>query len=652
MSGNDDAPSTTDLLSEALDVAFEDASGDDVLGELLEGDEDDADGLESAGGQIPDDVLQAAREDVIDFAEGLTTIDGRPVDYSGDFRYMREPLREVVDPESPRIHMWCFNRGGGKSENAKIPFGWVAITRIFQDVLYAVPRSDQLSDFMNLKVGRMFRNSRGEPPILMEMLDGPDVAVKRNKLKPYPEGSGSVLQGRSAWNDGRAIQGFHGHVGIADEIQNWTATALENLKEAIDSGMSRVLMIGTPDYEGTPYHKHWERSDQQEWFVDCPDCGRRQYISLDNIKLVDSNPKSWERVCLECESVLSLDYIIETGEWEPTHPNAPYRGYHWSQLTSPRHDLDEVMRAKESPNVPEQEFQNFKLARFHSGGAKPIPKSALYAVGDPDMKMRRSAIPGVAHFAGIDWGGGENADTVVVVGHVRERDNSGWPVDVVVDLVERIEYERRPEELRKVANILERFGIGERGRSVADQGYGSAHIDSLQNGDSRIDSIPEHGFGSAVLGHHFGSVGQDQRRWDYLKQERWTVHAYQPPWANRFIDLFPSVDGYDDVDHAELVDYDVGRTREKHITVPMADRDEDDGFTMDRVDYWSDHLTSVKREFTESEKSGKKREYFTTFSDGQRDDGFYAGVYMLTAMVLGSTSASAGGSFSYGGRAG
>lgn len=647
MSGTDDA-STADLLSDALDVAFEDHSGDDVLGDLLDGDEDDS----VSQNQIPDDVLERAREDVIAFAEELTTIDGRPVDFSGEYRYMKEPLRAVADPETPRIHMWTMNRGGGKSENAKIPFAWVAITRILQDVLYAVPRSDQLSDFMNLKVGRMFRNSRGEPPILMEMLDSPKIAVKRNQLAPYPEGSGSVIQGRSAWNDGRALQGFHGNFGIADEIQNWTATALENLKEAIDGGMARVLLIGTPDYEGTPYHKHYERSDQREWFVDCPDCGRSQHITLENIALVDTNPKSWERVCIDCSTQLDLDYIIRTGRWESTNPGAPYRSYHWSQLTSPRHDLDEVMRAKNSPNVPEQEFQNFKLARFHSGGSKPIPKSAIYAVGDPDWAMRLNGIPGVAHYAGIDWGGGENADTVVVIGHARERQSDGFPTDAVVDRVERIEYDRRQEELRQVADLLDAFNIGERGRAVADQGFGSAHIDSLQNGDDRIDSIPDHGFGSAVLGHHFGSVGQDQRRWDYLKQERWTLHAYQPPWANRFIDLFPNVSGYDDLSHADLVDYDVSRSNDQHITIPMADRDEDDGFTQDRVDFWESHLTSVKREFTEAEKSGKKREYFTTFSDNQRDDGFYAGVYWLTAMVLGSTSASAGGSFSYGGRAG
>lgn len=645
MSGTDDSRSTEELVSEVLGMAVDDSDdGDDVFDQLLQGD----DGEETSSNMIPDDVLERARDDVVDFSENLTTIDGQPADYSGKYRYLREPMREVVNPDSPRLHMWVMARGSGKSETAVRPLGYVAATKPLQDVMYAVPRSDQLSDFMNLKLGRMFRQSRGAPdaPILMEMLDGHDIAVKRNQFKPYPNGSGSVVQGRSAWNDGRAIQGFHGTTGVADEVQNWTATALENLKEAIDGGMARVLFLGTPDFEGTPYHSHFERSDQRNWFVDCPACSTSQRITLENVELVDRDPKSWERVCISCGETLEKSYILETGRWESTNPGAPYRSYRWTQLTSPRHDLDAVMRAKESPNVPEQEFQNFKLARFFSGGAKPIPKSAIYAVAEPELSMRRQAIGDVTYYVGVDWGGGENADCFVVVGHVLERDSSGYPVDVAIDLAERIDFDRRPEDLAQVADILAAFNIGERGRAVADQGFGTSHVASLQDGDERFDSIPKYGFGSSVMGHQFGSVSQDQRRWDFLKQERWTIHAYQPPWANRFIELFPSVEGYDDVDHADEVDYDLSRTKSAGITIPYAD----DSFTQERVEYWTDHLTSIKRDFRETEKSGKKREYFTTFSDGQKDDGFYAGVYMLTAMVLGPTSNAS--SSSVGGRAG
>ena len=45
--------------------------------------------------------FRQAGDDIIRWCEDLTTIDGDPMDYSGGFRFWKEPMRAVVDPETP-----------------------------------------------------------------------------------------------------------------------------------------------------------------------------------------------------------------------------------------------------------------------------------------------------------------------------------------------------------------------------------------------------------------------------------------------------------------------------------------------------------------------------------------------------------------------
>lgn len=325
--------------------------------------------------------------------------------------------------------------------------------------------------------------------------------------------------------------------------------------------------------------------------------------------------------------------ILENGFWQATNDTAVHRGYTMNQLLSPRHPLDEVMRARELASTTKAEFMRFKLAQFYSGGAKPIPEAAIYACCDDQISLQHRADPELGpYFAGIDWGGGENADTMVVICTVEGRQKDHWPTGITIRNVERVEYDHRTEELRKVAGILDRFRIGKDGRAVADLGYGEAHVDVMQNGDSRENAIPDRGWGSHITGHRFSlsSSTDPGGKWPFLKRDGKTVQAAQPPWANRVFDLFPEVQGYDETLDADEAEYTTERTPDKRIRIPYADQVE----TRDTMNYWFDHLTSVKREFQET-KSGTRKERITTFQANQKDDGFYSLIYAYTAACLG-----------------
>jgi len=579
--------------------------------------------------------FQQAGDDIIRWCEDLTTIDGDPMDYSGGFRFWKEPMRAVVDPETPEEHLWCIARGVGKTEQSARVKWYFGTTQKMRDCIYSTPRMRQIRTFQKTIVRRMVDGSRGDPPILKGLLDTSDVHVQRNDLRSPPNGPGSVLEARSAWNDGNQIQGYHGHFGIADETQQWTRPAIENLKNAVDKGNQRILFTGTPNFEGTVYHEYWLESDQREWFFDCPECGHAQTVTMDSVRLVETDPKSWERHCKECSEQVDKDTILSEGYWKATNPDAVRRGYHFSQLVSPRHELDYIMREYDRPTTPEGDFIRYRLARFYSGAAKPIPEQAIQRVSDPDRALRQVGLEDEPHFIGVDHGGGESSDTIAVVIHVNERDE-GTPSRITVDTVELINADTRAEERRKIADLMVRFGIPERGRAVFDMGYGSEGVELFQNGDANPNQIPEYGWGSLVLGHRFGKLDRETGEWPYMKLDDRVLRAYQPPWANRIVRLFPDEQGYDDTSHADDVEYEVRRTNKDGISIPY----HDDPDTREIIDYWTNHLTAVKREFKESDETGKKKEYFSTFGTNQKDDGFYALLYAYTAAVVGPTSTS------------
>lgn len=572
------------------------------------------------------------------------------MDFSGQFRFWKEPLRAVCDPDTERVHVWNKARGVGKTEQASLAYLFNPMTNPYNDALYSVPRSDQLSSFVKMKVQRKVEGSRRghpeNPPILQTQFREPDISVKRNELKTPPDGSGSILQARSAWGDGRALQEFHGSFGIADEVANWTKQALANLMSAIDEelaggtndadrGEGRVLLTGTPSFEGTPYHEWWTETDRREWFWACPSCGFEQHTTLENVEQTETNPANWELACVECGEQVGKAHIIETGEWKPTNESGVHRGYRFSRLPSPRHSLNELMRSRARATTSKQDFHNYKLARFFSGASKPIPPQAFQRVCDTTRALTDSGEQGVPYYIGVDWGGGDYSETVVCVISIPEYQDGGKPYLVDVENVYQIQYDNRTEEIRKVARILDAFGLKTNGRAVADLGFGSTHVDALQNGDTRNNKIPQHGYGSRVVGHRFGSLNREQKnsRHDWLKWDGRNVRAYKPPWCNEVVDLFPDVQGFDSVE-PDAVDWDVERTQKARISVPY----HDDMTTRQRMNWWEEHLTSVKREYKESRETGKTKEYFTVFSEEQKDDGFLALVYAFTAACLGSTS--------------
>lgn len=109
----------------------------------------------------------------------------------------------------------------------------------------------------------------------------------------------------------------------------------------------KIFICSTPTiHEASNVERYFEQSDQRYYLVPCPHCQHKQ-------RLVQTNMHYWfaegqegsidglqdvTYICEECGSHIAehhKTWMLEHGEWVPTYPDRPIRGYHINSFYSP-----------------------------------------------------------------------------------------------------------------------------------------------------------------------------------------------------------------------------------------------------------------------------------------------------------------------------
>jgi phage terminase large subunit GpA-like protein len=106
----------------------------------------------------------------------------------------------------------------------------------------------------------------------------------------------------------------------------------------------KVLLVSTPTTKGlSRIEGEYEKSDQRQYHVPCPDCGEYQVLRWRHddgtYGLVHSAATGTVRyACRHCGTLIDEHHkpaMLERGHWIPRHAERPVRGYHLSGLYSP-----------------------------------------------------------------------------------------------------------------------------------------------------------------------------------------------------------------------------------------------------------------------------------------------------------------------------
>lgn len=109
----------------------------------------------------------------------------------------------------------------------------------------------------------------------------------------------------------------------------------------------KILLVSTPTVKGaSTIEKEFERSDMRYYHVPCPHCGHKQRLVHQRMKYVFSEGRQGDPdgladvvyLCESCEQDIPehhKTWMLENGEWVPTHPDREVRGYHINSYYSP-----------------------------------------------------------------------------------------------------------------------------------------------------------------------------------------------------------------------------------------------------------------------------------------------------------------------------
>lgn len=196
---------------------------------------------------------------------------------------------------------------------------------------------------------------------------------------------GNHLWIESVGLDGDRIMGRTADVLFFDEVQKTTGMAIGNSLKVLTTAKygkpSKGVQVyfGTPRRKGSDFHKMWQVSSQQYYYLGCENC--KQHFPL-----YTPGSDEWKKIwihgytvkCPHCAHEQNKLDAAERGKWvalkNPDDEDCQMIGFHINQLYMPmftREDIDNEMPGKHPINT-ERVFMNEVLGEFFQGDSSPI----------------------------------------------------------------------------------------------------------------------------------------------------------------------------------------------------------------------------------------------------------------------------------------
>lgn len=170
-----------------------------------------------------------------------------------------------------------------------------------------------------------------------------------------------------------------------DEVQKTTGQAIGNALKILTTAKygrpSKGVQVyfGTPRRKGSDFHKMWQTSSQQYYYLGCEKCEK-------HFPLYTPGSDDWKNIwihghivkCTHCGFEQDKREAAERGKWvalkNPDDEDCQMIGFHINQLYMPiftREDIENEFPGKHPINT-ERVFQNEVLGEFFQGDSSPI----------------------------------------------------------------------------------------------------------------------------------------------------------------------------------------------------------------------------------------------------------------------------------------
>lgn len=221
-------------------------------------------------------------------------------------------------------------------------------------VLYIFPTDTHVSDFSAARLGPAIEASEYLQSII---IDGTGVDGKRGSDKVTLKRIRDrfmYFRGGSVSKDGRSpsLKSVDADILIFDELDEIDPRAPGIARKRLGhSQIGEIRYASTPTYPGVGIHVEWLKSDQREWFIRCPHCGKQQNPTIQHLVLdydALGRPKAWHgqaagKPFLSCDRCGKPLDLAMPGEWV-AQAESDLVGFHITKLIAPLSDLGEIIK--------------------------------------------------------------------------------------------------------------------------------------------------------------------------------------------------------------------------------------------------------------------------------------------------------------------
>lgn len=228
------------------------------------------------------------------------------------------------------------------------------------NVFYVMPTDDDISDFASIRFDPALEASA----YLRNLVTGADVSGKRGVDRITTKRIGDnylVMRGGRVDDTGHArqLKSVPADLVVGDEVDEMDDRVPDIARKRLGhSRHKEEIWISTPTFPGVGIDQMYVDSDQREWHVPCPHCGRSQQLTLDKVVIEWDDlkrPLAWHgmkenRAWVACEHCgKELDRLAR-GEWVATFPERETAGFRPHKLFSAQNEIIYIIRGLQTAN--------------------------------------------------------------------------------------------------------------------------------------------------------------------------------------------------------------------------------------------------------------------------------------------------------------
>ena len=354
--------------------------------------------------------------DPIEFVTATRIINGTSFSFEG-----REYLIPLYENESEEIYIVK----GRQTEMTEYAINWLC-WKLFAHPgtvgIYVTSRRSLLKKFSRDRLrDKTLRNS----PIMQKI-----AKIKNHSIESQYFENGSILYMVSGWDEFEQARLIPADFIIVDEAQSQDIEHLDVVRETMShSKFGLMRVIGTGSLEGSDWEKLCSSGNWMEW---------------------NATSKSWT--------------AKRSSDDAPT--------YWFPQTIVPWITPEKIEKKKKK--MSEYRFMTEVMGKWYHGMAKPLLEKHIRFLFDSSMDFTRPE--DVDHdsliLAGVDWGGGTKAYTVVWIWQVMNEKSPIFKLLYVTKITET-STERQAD---MVAELIDKYKVD---RAVMDAGGGTRQVEKL-----------------------------------------------------------------------------------------------------------------------------------------------------------------------------